>query len=56
VLVVTRLDRVRIDDIIEVRDILDRVDVTPLGHVVVGGRRTSSSYYATAAPAEFENV
>jgi capsular exopolysaccharide synthesis family protein len=56
VLVVSRLDRLRVEDVIEVRDILDRLDVTPLGHVVVGVRRVSSSYYYTAAPEEFETV
>ena len=56
VIVVSRLDRLRVEDIIEVRDILDRVDVTPLGHVVVGGRRVSSAYYMTSAPAEFDTA
>lgn len=55
VVVVSRLDRLSIEDIIEARDVLDRLDVTPLGHVVVGGRRASSSYYY-AAPAEFDTA
>lgn len=56
VIVVSRLDRLRVEDMIEVRDVLDRLDVTPLGHVVVGGRKTSSSYYYTAAPEEFDTA
>lgn len=56
VIVVSRLDRLRVEDIIEVRDILDRLDVTPLGHVVVGGRRASSSYYYATAPAELDTA
>lgn len=56
VLIVSRLDRVRVDDVIEARDLLDRLDVTPLGHVVVGGRRTGSSYYYASRPSEFEPV
>jgi len=56
VLIISRLDRLRVDDVIEVRDLLDRLDVTPLGHVVVGGRRASSSYYYAARPSELETV
>jgi capsular exopolysaccharide synthesis family protein len=56
VIVVSRLDRLRVESVIEMRDIFDRLDVTPLGHVVVGGRRTSSSYYYNAAPAEFDTA
>ena len=56
VLMVSRLDRLRVDDVIEVRDLLDRLDVTPLGHVVLGGRRAGSSYYYAARPSELETV
>ena len=56
VLIVSRLDRIRVDDVIEMRDLLDRLDVTPLGHVVVGGRRTGSSYYYAARPSELETA
>jgi tyrosine-protein kinase len=56
VLIVDRLDRLSSEDVLEVRDLLDWLDVSPLGHVAIGGRRIASSYYATAAPSEFENV
>jgi capsular exopolysaccharide synthesis family protein len=56
VLMVSRLDRLRTDDVIEVRDLLDRLDVIPLGHVVVGGRRTGSSYYYAERPSELETA
>jgi len=55
VLLVSRLDRLSIEDIVDLRDLLDRLTVTPLGHVVVGGRRVGSSYYY-AAQAELETV
>ena len=56
VLLVSRLDRLSVEDIIDLRDLLDRLDVSPLGHVVVGGRRVGSSYYYATRPSEFEPV
>jgi capsular exopolysaccharide synthesis family protein len=56
VLLVSRLDRLSVEDIVDLRDLLDRLDVTPLGHVVVGGRRVGSSYYYAARPSELEPV
>lgn len=50
VLVVTRFDRSTTDDAVEVRETLERLDVTPLGNVVVGVRRGVSYYYAADVP------
>jgi tyrosine-protein kinase len=50
VLLVARLDRLNPEDVLEVRDLLDRLGVAPLGHVVIGGRRFGSSYYAEPTP------
>jgi capsular exopolysaccharide synthesis family protein len=47
VLVVSRLDRLTVEDAIDLRDLLDRIDVAPLGHVVVGVRRGIAYSYAT---------
>jgi capsular exopolysaccharide synthesis family protein len=51
VLVVSRLDRVTIEDTIDLRDLLDRLEVSPLGYVVVGARRSVAYSYTTS---EFE--
>lgn len=56
VLLVSRLDRISLDNVVEMRDLLDRLEVTPLGHVVVGVRRSVSYYYATAAPEAAEHL
>lgn len=44
VLLVSRLDRAQLDDSIELRDLLERLEVDPVGLVVVGTRRAASSY------------
>src|SRR5581483_1658349 len=56
VLIVCRLDRLSVEQIIETRDLLDRLEVSPLGYFVVGGRRMGSSYYYAANPSELETV
>ena len=50
VLVVARLDRATLEDALEMADLLDRLDVRPLGLVVVGVRRSLSYAYAGGAP------
>jgi capsular exopolysaccharide synthesis family protein len=47
VLIVSRLDRMTVEDAVDLRDLLDRLDVTPMGHVVVGARRGVAYSYAT---------
>jgi capsular exopolysaccharide synthesis family protein len=56
VLVVSRLDRLSAEDVLEVRDLLDRLEVAPLGHIVIGGRRVASSYYYSSSPVESDAV
>jgi capsular exopolysaccharide synthesis family protein len=46
VLIVSRLDRLSVEDAIDLRDLLERLDVTPLGHAVVGARRGVAYSYA----------
>ena len=45
-LVVSRLDRLTVEDAVDLRDLLDRLDVTPLGHAVIGVRRGVAYSYA----------
>jgi polysaccharide biosynthesis transport protein len=49
VLFVARLDRLTLDTIFDVREVLDRLDTEPLGMVVLGARGEASPYYLTAA-------
>src|SRR5438105_7519605 len=46
VLVVSRLDRLRTSNAIDLRETLDRLDVNAVGIVVIGTRLTGSPYYA----------
>jgi non-specific protein-tyrosine kinase len=50
VLIVSRLDRLTVEDAVDLRDLLDRLDITPLGHAVIGARRGVAYSYATAEP------
>ncbi|MDX6426096.1 MAG: hypothetical protein QOD52_1501, partial [Gaiellaceae bacterium] len=47
VLIVSRLDRMTVEDAVDLRDLLERLDVTPLGHAVVGARRGVAYSYAS---------
>ena len=49
VLFVARLDRLTLDTVFDVREVLDRLDTEPLGMVVLGARGEASPYYLTAA-------
>lgn len=50
VLLVSRLDRLTLDHVTELRDVIDRLDVQPLGIVVIGARGEISPYYLTRRP------
>jgi tyrosine-protein kinase len=50
VLVVSRLDRLRMSDVIDLREVLDRLNASPVGLVVIGARLTGSPYYAADEP------
>jgi capsular exopolysaccharide synthesis family protein len=51
VIVVSRLDRATLEDLTELRDMLERLEVHALGVVVVGARRSIAYAYAGAASA-----
>lgn len=55
VILVTRPDKLTLDDVIETRDLLERMEIVPLGVVVVGAKREASYYYTRAVPT-LENV
>lgn len=54
VLLVNRLDRLTLERVSELRDVLDRLAHEPLGIVVIGGRGEISPYYLTTRPALVE--
>jgi Mrp family chromosome partitioning ATPase len=54
ILLVNRLDRLTLERVSELRDVLDRLALEPLGIVVIGGRGEISPYYLTARPALVE--
>lgn len=56
VLIVSRLERIKLEDVIELRDVLDRLDVRALGLVVVGARRPGSYAYAHSELSAVEDV
>ena len=47
-LLVARLDRLKTSDVIDLREMLDRLEVNPVGVVVIGTRPSDSPYYADA--------
>jgi Mrp family chromosome partitioning ATPase/capsular polysaccharide biosynthesis protein len=49
-LVVARLDHLKVSDVIDLREILDRMECTATGLVVIGTRLSVSPYYAAEAP------
>ena len=54
ILLVNRLDRLTLERVSELRDVLDRLALEPLGIVVIGGRGEISPYYLTTRPALVE--
>jgi len=48
VLLVSRLDRVSTSTVIDLREMLDRIGVDPIGVVVIGARLADSPYYYSA--------
>jgi tyrosine-protein kinase len=44
-LYVGRLDRLTVDNVMDARDTLDRLDINPVGLVVIGARSEASPYY-----------
>ncbi len=50
-LLVARLDYLKIADVVDLRDMLDRLNSHPVGLVVIGTRLSDSPYYAVGPPA-----
>jgi capsular exopolysaccharide synthesis family protein len=50
VLLVARLDRLKISDVIDLREMLDRMNTNPVGVVVIGTRPSGSPYYWDTSP------
>jgi capsular exopolysaccharide synthesis family protein len=54
-LMVARLDRLTVDNVIEMRELFDRMDVNPLGVVVIGAQRGVSPSYLSSSPRAVED-
>ena len=50
VLMIARPDRLTLDQLIDARDLLERLEIVPLGLVVVGTKRETSYYYGRGVP------
>ena len=55
-LYVARLDRISLENVIDARDVLDRVDRQPLGIVVIGARTEASPYYLSGRVPALEDA
>jgi capsular exopolysaccharide synthesis family protein len=55
-LYVVRLDRVTVENVIDARDVLDRLDVPAVGMVVIGARSEASPYYLSSRVPALEDV
>lgn len=53
-ILVNRLDRLNLDNVADLRQLLDRMDVHPLGLVVIGAKAEISPYYTTRRAAGVE--
>lgn len=51
VILVNRLDRLTVDNVADLRQTLDRMELAPLGVVVIGARAEVSPYYMSRRPA-----
>jgi Mrp family chromosome partitioning ATPase len=49
-LLVARLDRMKMSEVIDTREMLDRLATSPVGLVVIGARAIGSPYYAAPSP------
>jgi capsular exopolysaccharide synthesis family protein len=56
ILYVARLDRITLENVVDARDILDRVDRPLLGMVVIGARSEASPYYLSSRVPALEDV
>jgi capsular exopolysaccharide synthesis family protein len=53
--IVSRLDRLRLDQVSDLREVLDRLTIKPLGLVVIGARGEVSPYYLARRPSVIES-
>lgn len=53
-ILVNRLDRLSLDNVADLRQLLDRMEVTPLGLIVIGAKAEISPYYTTRRAAGVE--
>ena len=49
-LLVARLDRMKMSEVMDIREMLDRLATSPVGLVVIGARAIGSPYYAAPSP------
>jgi Mrp family chromosome partitioning ATPase len=52
-IIVSRLDRVSLENVSDMLDLLERLQVKPMGLVVIGARTAVSPYYLSDRPAIF---
>jgi capsular exopolysaccharide synthesis family protein len=53
-MIVSRLDRLTLDQVSDLREVLDRLAIKPLGLVVIGAKGEISPYYLTRRPSVIE--
>jgi capsular exopolysaccharide synthesis family protein len=56
ILYVARLDRISLENVVDARDVLDRLDRPQVGMVVIGARSEASPYYLTTRVPALEDV
>jgi capsular exopolysaccharide synthesis family protein len=56
ILYVARLDRVTLENVVDARDVLDRIDRPMVGMVVIGARSEASPYYLSGRVPALEDV
>jgi Mrp family chromosome partitioning ATPase len=56
ILYVAKLDRVTVDNCVDARDVLDRLDVRTVGAVIVGARGEPSAYYIGERAPAYDDV
>jgi Mrp family chromosome partitioning ATPase/capsular polysaccharide biosynthesis protein len=55
-LYVARLDRITLDNVMDARDVLDRLEAEPIGFVAIGARGEASPYYVGARNPAFDDA
>jgi succinoglycan biosynthesis transport protein ExoP len=56
ILYVARLDRITLENVVDAREILDRLDRPTVGMVVIGARSEASPYYLSSRVPALEDV